>query len=199
MCPQVNQFTAGGDVFSEFLEGGMSPSQMWVDILGRGNRTNEFFEDAVRRETGTSSPTGAPVLTAKPPDSGSSSLVFAVASGCGGVLLLVAVACWLKLRKGRDKIPGWNSGPDAGHTNPDGVLITMEEASQAQTADTFKFDGNENTIGSLIEQGIEDDFHFVPDPSLYETDSDINFSAEGGDSEEAAVTTGRDNLPTAYI
>jgi hypothetical protein len=189
MCPQVNQFTAGGDGLSEFLEGGMSPSQMWVNMLGCGNRTNKFFEDDVRRQTGTSSTTGAPVLTAKPPDSGSSSLVFAVASGCGGVLLLVAVACWLKLRKDRDKAPA-HSGVDVGCITANGVLVTMDEANrmhngsfsnaEAHTTERFHF---EMDIGD----GLDDN---APAPSLYDITLDANDVTN--DTNEGA------RLPVAY-
>jgi hypothetical protein len=158
---KANQFTAGGDIISEHLEDGMPPSVIWETIFGRGNLTAEFFGEALRRITPSTSPTSLPTRVpdgqSGPQESSLNVVVISVASGGGGLLLIVLVVILLKHRRSKDS--NLSRDMDAGYANPNGVLVTMDEADriytedapelEAYTTDHFQFDGQVEDMDSI--------------------------------------------------
>jgi hypothetical protein len=136
---KANQFTAGGDIISEHLEDGMPPSAIWETIFGRGNLTADFFGEALRRITPSTSPTLLPTRVPDPDGRsgpGLNVVIVSVASGGGGLLLIVLVVIVFKHRRSKDS--NLSRGMDAGYANSNGVLVTMDEADRIYTEDELE-------------------------------------------------------------
>jgi hypothetical protein len=88
----VNLFAGSGDIISDMLNSGSTPTDIWVETLREGNFTEELILDSRIYISGSASPTISPTsLPAAAAGGGNGSLVVGVGGACGALLFLVVI------------------------------------------------------------------------------------------------------------